>query len=1593
MQPRFLSIAAGLAAALGLLLEAGGAWPHDRAPAAWHWLFLAAAAAALLQLGLRRDGSAAARLRRLAWLVPVGLGLLLPSLLRTTPTEAWLARGDARLQRRFEVLRARVLGLEASARALGDSALTLVDSIPVAAGPEARVRLFDALEAMQRVRPAAAPAAPSVRLFDARGQLLAWAGTTHSGASGVRLTFFAPGPREIYFRRSGAGIFLVYDRQDGRDDATPADSVHTPRVLVEIPMSSFGRPGGEPVASRAGDDDAVEWNYEARLVPPYLTQKDIEIHGDPERGLQGDFVIRGADGVPRLLGRLSAPPRDDETLLQASRERRMQAWLVLVALGLGAWAVWSETARRAPWGSLWDRPWPLLAGLWMARLLLGFLHLPSPSLQGPGVLQPAAFAMDGFFGVLRTPLDLLLTALVLLASAALLFVQRLRRQTRHPEAAPAGTLRTLLGLLAAAASTVLAVRLAVAAAVRVAQNTSLPLLGTALDLQSPPALCLHAALLAGLAALLLLALLLVARLTPPRPPRWLLALAAAGVALALGLQSLPLAALVGIVVLWGGAGLHALFLDERFTSFSLATLVLVALAATLTSEALQGEDFHAREEHVLARADEVRRLVDEERPFVLKHVLQDLEAEANLLEELTPGDATASASAYEIWSGSLLRGLSWPCQVRVYDELGQLASEFSIGLPYPPELPTLDSRERASITGAHIEQTEIEARSVGVVRLYRGSLPVHAGRLGQLRGYVVIDLPFAHESLVLAANPRLSPPELLQAGSGRGVGPRVGEAQLYLLAWLQGGFVSESSTPYLEVGEPLRDAGPAHAGWKRLRLANGAYLATEIPAGERTLLAGFHLLSPLERLLQWTQIAALDFAGAVAVLLVLMGLGRSRAAARALPALLVPKRLGFQQKLMGAFLVVALLPSVVVSLATQRIMAERSKSRNRDVAVDKARAAEAALTNVVRRELQSVLTSEYVEWYLRNATWYMTPGPPPARDIPSFSTVTVFSGRGSPILDETLSDFSDAEGLAFITAAPRRVFASRDGVNHLALGALEPVWFTPEARPGAAPQLFYLYYRRRLDDGMLRELVPILSTDISAFLGPRLVVSSQKSLAAAGVLPLLLSPAAYKSVLLRNNRYAVVEESAGEQRYFSSYVPLEDRFGERLGALAAQQLLQPDEFAVEVDRTRALVVGLSTSMFVLTLALAVAFAARIFDPLRSLIEGTRRIAGGNLAFRLQARGRDEIGELERSFNDMAARLQTARLVLEERQRYLEAVLGNIASGVVATDVQGRITAANAAAERLLRLPPEGLEGRTWGELAAAAKDSGVRDFWAQVGTGAEGAIHELSMRRSEGRLTLRLIVTDLRPSGVDESLGRVAIFEDLTEMIRSKKLAAWAEMARQVAHEIKNPLTPLKLSAQFMEQAFRDKSDKFPEIFSEGMQTIVQQVDVLRRIASEFSGFGRVSKREPQPLDLGAVLRRVTAPYRSVQGLQLDLGADGSDSFPGDGLVVRGDEEGLRRVFTNVLENAREAMGGTGRIALSVEAAEAGQVRVRVTDEGSGLTAEARERLFEPYFSTKSTGTGLGLAITRSILEELGGSISLSNRPGGGAEVQITLPT
>jgi hypothetical protein len=347
-----------------------------------------------------------------------------------------------------------------------------------------------------------------------------------------------------------------------------------------------------------------------------------------------------------------------------------------------------------------------------------------------------------------------------------------------------------------------------------------------------------------------------------------------------------------------------------------------------------------------------------------------------------------------------------------------------------------------------VTQTDVDPSPLaGMVRSYSGAAAVRDGT--SRFGTVVVSLPFAQSSLDVAANPRARTPEVLRNLQEEGIGPRVDESERLLLAWIDHGFVVESSTPYLEVGQAPPVSRPG--GWQRLRLVNGDFWVTLSDAGDRTLLAGFRLASPLDRLLEWTQIASFCFAVTLLALLAFLIVARATPAMAQLPPLLLPKRLGFQQKLMVAFLVVALLPSVVLSVATRDIMRDRSQSRNRDAALAKARAAEAALADLVRRDLDAVRESEYLRAVLTSTE------APPARDIGhlEFSQIMVFRSDGRLVLDETLSNLTDEQAHAFVQNAPRQVFASHDG-KYLCLGALEKIWFSrteglvetaPDARP------------------------------------------------------------------------------------------------------------------------------------------------------------------------------------------------------------------------------------------------------------------------------------------------------------------------------------------------------------------------------------------------------------------------------------------------------------------------------------------------------------------------------------------------------------------
>ncbi len=1531
-------------------------------------------------------------------LLLLGFVTALPAWPRRLDPETWREAEDVRLRARHALAQSTILALEAHARAVGTraaAALSTYDSATPTA--KQRVELFSALRAALQAEapPAVAGGAyrtSGVQIVDERGELIAWAGSPHALDAGTRVARLAGARHPVGFRRSGVYTLLTVE--------VAADSTRelALRAVVDVPVEVNYQLSNRFLQSRSlaadlsGGGVEVEFDYEESSLPPYLARVDLDMHGDETRWRRAEGVLRDAGAAPLIVYRLAGLPYRDH--LERSRERgiAMSRWLLVLAGVVGAMAVIGAAGSRRT--AILAFPWPHIAAIWAVRVLLAALGLP-PSRLTSGILNPATFAMVGFGGILRSPLDFVLTAAALAISAACVFgwtARHARGSTLRSPSLPrawveAVSAATGVGVIAFGAFTFVA---------RVAGDSNPILLGSRLDLLSLPVACLHLGILAVTGAALVLAMLLVYALRRTPGARFATAVATLALGLLLARAPPPVLGAVGAGVFLAGTRLRAFLADERFTSFALACFALAAAATTLNVAAIQRVYFLNQQDLVLERAHEVLHPNDDLRRFALEDLGTLRDARWIAVGLRSDRAADRAALAFRIWSQSMLCRLGYSCQVRVFDRIGSAVSEFDIDMAGGDERSAHSLMERARADTTVVVELGVEETPTGAVRTYGGAVAIrdrNAGDLGTTEpaGIVLVELPFASSSLELAANPRRRAPELLRNLQDEGVGPRVEESERLLLAWLEDGFVVESSTPDLEVGQALAVVGSAGA-WQRLRLANGDYSVTRLVAGTRVLLAGFPRPTRVDGLLEWTQIGSFGFAvtlvALVLALIAVRALGVSR-----LPPLLTPKRLGFQQKLMAAFLVVSLLPSVFLSLATRDIMRDRSRERNRDATLSKARAAEAALSDLVRRDLDAVRESEYLRAVIT------TPDEPPVRDIGhlEFSQITLFRGDGSLVLDETLSNLSDAEARAFVRAAPRGVFASRDG-RFLCIGALEQIWFSPteglvEVAPDAQP--YYVYFRRRLTDKVLRNLAPILGTDLSAFLGPHLAVSSQRSLAVAGLLPALVPSEAFAHVQLRRNRYAIVEESTGKQRYFAGYLPLEDVFGTRVGALAVSQLLQPDEFAVEVERTRGLVLGLSTLMFVLTLGLGVLFAARIFDPVRSLIEGTRRLARGDLQFRLQAHSGDEIGELERSFNDMASRLETARVTLEERQRYLEAVLGHIASGVLATDAEGRVTAANPAAYRILGVEPGSLAGRSLQEVGASGPSGAVRHFWQRLEAAPDGDVVEIPLLRAQERLTLRVVVTDLRPVETRERLGRVAIFEDVTELIRSKKLSAWAEMARQVAHEIKNPLTPMKLSAQFMEQAYRDRSEKFPQIFRDGMTTIVEQVDNLRRIASEFSNFGRVQKLEPRPLDLGVLLQRVTAPYRSIVGLEWEVldgdAPGGPDASFGTGIRVLGDEDGLRKVFSNVLENAREAMGGRGRITMRVLAPTDGRVEVRIADSGPGVSDEVRVRLFEPYFSTKSAGSGLGLAITKSILEELGGTISISNRPEGGAEARISL--
>jgi len=417
-------------------------------------------------------------------------------------------------------------------------------------------------------------------------------------------------------------------------------------------------------------------------------------------------------------------------------------------------------------------------------------------------------------------------------------------------------------------------------------------------------------------------------------------------------------------------------------------------------------------------------------------------------------------------------------------------------------------------------------------------------------------------------------------------------------------------------------------------------------------------------------------------------------------------------------------------------------------------------------------------------------------------------------------------------------------------------------------------------------------------------------------------------------------------------------------------------------------------------------AKGVTTPIRALAEGTAAVARRNLAVVVEEQADDVVGFLVRSFNRMTGDLKDARdglertnAELERRRGYIEVVLRNVGAGVVSLDAEGRIHTINPSAQRLLGVPPGvGLAGRELVDVVRAPEQlEVVNELAGRLRAGVRESIRRQVQIPAEDEMLTLLVTVTLLKDEEGRVLGSVVVFDDYTQLVKVQRMEAWQEVARRIAHEIKNPLTPIQLSAQRIRRRFgprlRDAEDA--RVFDECVDAITSQVEGLKLLVNEFSNFARLPAASPVPDDLNRLVREAVARYEGVEGLALVT--DLEPTLP----PVELDREQIGRLLTNLIDNAIAAVrqraaeepGFVGRIELrTVYDAPLRAARLEVVDDGIGIRPEDRRRVFEPYFSTKPHGTGLGLAIVSRIVTDHRGYVRIHDVVPRGARVIVELP-
>jgi signal transduction histidine kinase/HAMP domain-containing protein len=521
-----------------------------------------------------------------------------------------------------------------------------------------------------------------------------------------------------------------------------------------------------------------------------------------------------------------------------------------------------------------------------------------------------------------------------------------------------------------------------------------------------------------------------------------------------------------------------------------------------------------------------------------------------------------------------------------------------------------------------------------------------------------------------------------------------------------------------------------------------------------------------------------------------------------------------------------------------------------------------------------------------------------------------------------------------------------------------------------------------LDDPLLGWLANAVGYDLSVYAPDgRLVATSRHDLYDAGLLPDRVPAAIYRAIGL-----------SGAEQQIGSRIVAGRRFEEMATALKAvpgvpgvrspavvSLLLLPQQRVAEAEAAQltAAVSAFSLIVFLISAAVAGRLALRVARPVADLVEGTRAVARGNFSPQLEEPPDEELRELVRAFLSMSRSLKEQTDALSREKERLATLLAHLTAGVVAYRGDGAVLLANPAAASL----GGGREnGATLEEVFPGDR---MAEVHRTLGRFSDTFVAEEVEPRAGERWR---IVTVPLPVGGEGA--RMAVIEDVSEVVRSNRLAAWAEMARIIAHEIKNPLTPIRLSVEHLREVWKRSGGATPEFeraLEECVTNVLRQTEELKRAASEFSDYARLPRPEIGPTDVARVIRDSAAAFAGAPGVRWAVRSEPD-------VLAEADPRLLARVLSNLIGNAVDALSGAaGEIALSA-ARRDGRIVVTVDDSGPGVPERLLPRLFDPYFSAKSGGTGLGLAIAKKIVEEHGGTITAENRRGGGFRVRFELP-